>query len=1169
MRKYIIGLLLSFVVCLPGTALALSIVAAGKPAAALVVAAEAPPMVRYAADEFRQYLERSSGAALPVVTSAAEVPPGLLRIYIGGSPETGALGLSVRELGYDGFKIASGPDWLALVGRDSEPCYGVSHPLRIQDSYNSKLKLSRFGETGTLFAVYYFLEQHCGMRWFMPGALGEVVPVQRSISVPQISVTREPDFEYRNMYFNDFPTDHDGARWFRRAGFGGPAISINHSFSRIKSKYRETNPEFFAIYQGERDYELTCMGRGNLCLSEPGLIQAWVRDIREFFDQQPQQLIYPVMPNDGYRTSCECERCAAFVQAQEERSGSRPQAISNYVWNFVNQIALEVYKTHPDRLIGCCAYSQYINPPDNLEKLSPNVAVMVCKTRRNYWDQEYQAKINQFLDGWRTKARQLYIWEYYLWVGYEPILKGLPVFFPYILAQDIRSLKGSSRGEFIESGTWRPRSDDPRLLNLPGLSHLNLYLTGKLLWEAEADVEAILNDYYQKFYGPAESEMRQFWTLAAELWSSRRKEHGSAIYQNVYREENIDRLLALLAQGRQRCQPGSPECQRIELLQSEMQPVKERVQKVRVINPPELSLPQAGTAPRLDGLLDDELWSTAARSDLVNNLGGEADYRSELLLSWGQGNLYLALRNYEPNLPGMRALARGRDQRVRPVVYEDEAVEIFINPDPLSDRVYYQFVINTVNALWDSRNVVGEPFAPQAWDSKMQSATSIQADHWVLELQIPLADLGLENFSGGRIKANIFRNRVNDDREGMVYSGWSPTLANRHHLLDRFGTLVLAGREGASAAPRTQDAAGQQFQECYESFRLARAGDRREGNANWPSYPELGRSFQSLAATKVPALAAKAAFYAGLCFFLEGAYTAAADCLQAIPALLGPGQELSWLAEVTPEQVRGQDFAGELPGIFSRGLANPNQRQQAEALVQQLQMLRENELQLQSLQQKLLPERTAAAGNRLESQADCNRALLYLGAGFPLFALSLTEIQNKLAQAICVGNMRLIGIALRLYARENGRIPEALTGRGRGSWHALIIPYTDGPGTGWKNRSRIWRCPAAPADGYSYGLNNLLHHLYRGQIEAVPQPGNMVLLADSIHYQPGTYPHQPLFGGGAYSIRGRLEHSGGGTIDRARHDDGANVLFVDGSVSWLPVGQLPVPEGVFWRGQEQ
>ena len=45
-----------------------------------------------------------------------------------------------------------------------------------------------------------------------------------------------------------------------------------------------------------------------------------------------------------------------------------------------------------------------------------------------------------------------------------------------------------------------------------------IYLHAKFTWDKDLDVKATLADYYEKFYGPAKAEMREFFEYAQAVW---------------------------------------------------------------------------------------------------------------------------------------------------------------------------------------------------------------------------------------------------------------------------------------------------------------------------------------------------------------------------------------------------------------------------------------------------------------------------------------------------------------------------------------------------------------------------------------------------------------------------------------------------------------------------
>jgi hypothetical protein len=319
----VLGALLFFLAYFRASAL--DIVKDGKAEAVIIVDEKSLEMTRYAAKEFKDYIRKASGIELPIKDKAPKDKKNL--IFIGGSSYTKEKGIAIEKLSHDGFKIICKDNYLALLGKDykgKRQIAGTTPALRLFECYDEKSGLNRFGETGTLFAVYAFLEDFCGIRWYMSGKLGEVVPENKNISVGEINISRSPDFHYRCLLHCVFKDDPDAAIWYRRAGFGAAfPVGINHSFAEVFKKERKEKscPECFALIDGKRDYKSTCMGKGNLCLSEKKVLDKFVDAARKYFDSHPEQFIFPVMPNDSLLGICGCPKCRAQAENTKGRYG--------------------------------------------------------------------------------------------------------------------------------------------------------------------------------------------------------------------------------------------------------------------------------------------------------------------------------------------------------------------------------------------------------------------------------------------------------------------------------------------------------------------------------------------------------------------------------------------------------------------------------------------------------------------------------------------------------------------------------------------------------------------------------------------------------------------------------------------------------------------------------
>ena len=346
----------------------------GQPRAQIVIAAEnRPRMVTLAALELQHHIQTMSGARLPIVTSPDASLP--VKIYVGRSPATDKLGVTDKDLKYGAFRMVSGPDWLVLLGNDfdfSPPAYLArkrsdktaelawkkslvgktemewGFPFRsgfksqwIPKQFDALLE-ANYGkgaaelwltggnttrgfeyedENGSLNAVCEFL-RGLGVRWFMPGKLGEIVPERKSIGLAAVNKTVVPDTHFRSWMWNNYSGfSFDDVLWARRIGINSPYQKIGfaggaHGLTHVHSgeAMKKAHPEYYALLGGKRDIEHR--GHGTPCFTSEGLIQETVNYCRFMFDVYGMPAV-DLWPGDGL------SHCAGAKGAGEVDSRSR------------------------------------------------------------------------------------------------------------------------------------------------------------------------------------------------------------------------------------------------------------------------------------------------------------------------------------------------------------------------------------------------------------------------------------------------------------------------------------------------------------------------------------------------------------------------------------------------------------------------------------------------------------------------------------------------------------------------------------------------------------------------------------------------------------------------------------------------------------------------------
>ena len=157
---------------------ALELVRDERAQAAIVTAAKPSANARVAAAELQEYLEKITSAKLPIATDENRRPARSPR-----RPKQAHRGHRWfedprrQDQKPPGRGICFVYQWdrLVLAGNDVEPYYG------------------------TRYAVADFLHR-LGVRWFMPGEIGRVVPKMATVSIGPLCVIERPDFPVRNFW---------------------------------------------------------------------------------------------------------------------------------------------------------------------------------------------------------------------------------------------------------------------------------------------------------------------------------------------------------------------------------------------------------------------------------------------------------------------------------------------------------------------------------------------------------------------------------------------------------------------------------------------------------------------------------------------------------------------------------------------------------------------------------------------------------------------------------------------------------------------------------------------------------------------------------------------------------------------------------------------------------
>lgn len=457
----------------------------GQPRAVIVVAADASDQAREAAKLLQDYLARISGARLEIrVEAPAMSGP---QILVGHSRRATELGVNLlprftNAMNEEEYVIKTVGNTLILAGNE------------------------RAFYRGTVYAVDDLLER-LGCRWFFPGTFGEVLPKLDTIEVGTLDVHERPDFRFRNIWYSGWMpvqgTDAaDYAVWMdrnRMNSLKGISLPGDGSITRLApaEKYFASHPNIYAMNKkGEREKDM-------LCLTDPEAVTIAAETIKQEFRAHPEAVTFGFGPPDGH-PQCFCPRCEAASPNFSGKGLGQP-SLSEMWFRFANAVAAEVAKEFPDRWLFTNGYANRARPPEGIGPLAANLGIQSAMLDSctfhpindpKCWHRQVYQNV---LDRWTTDLRCVFIYDY------DPAkaLDGLPFPMLHNLQNDFRYFK--SRGVW---GFWTEGQ------NCWMVTHLNYYIRSRLMWNAQADVRALVRDYCEKFYGGAARPVEDYiWTM--------------------------------------------------------------------------------------------------------------------------------------------------------------------------------------------------------------------------------------------------------------------------------------------------------------------------------------------------------------------------------------------------------------------------------------------------------------------------------------------------------------------------------------------------------------------------------------------------------------------------------------------------------------------------------
>ena len=428
--------------------------------------------IQNAADNLKKYIKQATGIELEIKNESSSQEK---EILVGTtSRETAKVTSAKANLVNHGYAIVADGNKLFLTGKDA---------------------------TGAMYAVYSFLEDYLGCRFYTDSF--EVIHFAKQINIPAtLKVSFSPKTVYRDSHWKVT---------FGSADFASKMRINSDEDNRDLTGYGE-----YVKYAGFVHTLASLAEMGQIqpgdqpCLTDETVYQTVLKNVRQWLRDNPDATIISVSQNDSYdgQLGCQCANCKAVDEEEGSPAGS--------LLRFVNRIADDIKDEFPNVYVDTLAY-RYTRKAPSITKPRDNVIIRlcpidVCVSHKYETDTMSRSFIQDFED-WSAICDKLYIWDYITDFGFYqspfPDFESLYYNIQYFAEHNVVG--------FFELGNYTSYSGE--------FDELRSYLACKMMWNPDMtkdEYDALMLEFLKDYYGDGAPYIKEYIDY---LYSFSKKRH--------------------------------------------------------------------------------------------------------------------------------------------------------------------------------------------------------------------------------------------------------------------------------------------------------------------------------------------------------------------------------------------------------------------------------------------------------------------------------------------------------------------------------------------------------------------------------------------------------------------------------------------------------------------
>lgn len=499
----------------------------------IVIPENCAMVIRTGANEIAAYLNKATGAEIPVV---AESETGELNnddyvISVGETTLKEKNGITVTddEVTFDGYKIVRKENVVFIAGPT---------------------------DRATVFGCFEFLKKEIGYEVYTADEID--YETYDTLYLKDFDLADAPSFESRHI---DGLASLDEETGFRLRlnqmfAYGSEKFGYSKRGNYIPDADHNTN----TIISKEKYPQYFTGGSTQICFTQKGIADAYITELIEDIQNNPKGYIVNVSQEDG-KNFCQCDTC---------KDETASYGVSGLWIRFLNKIidGIETWKAEncPERRLDYTSYfygDTFNAPVDVLadgsfrvkdESCIPHKKLSVRLTQANCAlhsvdDPDCASNARQWLQykAWRSICSNFAIWDYA--ANYRNYL-------PFY--NDINSIK-RNKEIYREMNVRDLNTEFNSGSTLTQFGYLRLFLHAKVMWNVDEDVEQLTNGFFKHYYKDVAPEMRAIYDMYRTHFAVLDSNHKFTVNDlmeyntTVFPKNVIERAQELIDQAIEKC----------------------------------------------------------------------------------------------------------------------------------------------------------------------------------------------------------------------------------------------------------------------------------------------------------------------------------------------------------------------------------------------------------------------------------------------------------------------------------------------------------------------------------------------------------------------------------------------------------------------------------------